>query len=150
VNDRKEQYEANENKTRILIVDGSPAARRQLAQFIGHEPDLGVCIEAEGVGQALDAIGKQQVDFAIVEISSEDATSVQLTERIKLQCPNLPVLALSLPDELLYAGRAINRGAAEQITTAIHYIQSLLKSRVFGFTVFVKVERNLAYAHEKP
>jgi len=58
---------------------------------------------------------------------------------------------LSMHDESFYPkgasqGRGkenvINQEAAEQIKGAIHYIQSLLRNQVFGFTILIKVERS--------
>jgi len=151
VNDKMEQYKTSKNKTRILIVDGHPAVCQGLTQFINQEADLGVCVEAKSANQALAAIEKQHPDFAIVDISPASKTSVQLAERIRLRCPNLPILMLSMHDESFYSKGAsqggtkenvVNQKAAEQIKGAIRYIQSLLGHQVFGFTILVKVERS--------
>lgn len=151
VNDKKKQYKTSENKPRILIIDGHHAVCQGLAQLINQETDLGVCVEAKSANQALDVIEKQHPDFAIVDISPASKTSVQLAERIRLRCPNLPILMLSMHDESFYSKGAsqsrgkenvINQEAAEQIKGAIRHIQSLLRSNVFGFTVLVKVERS--------
>lgn len=143
--------ESAENKARILVVDGHPAVRHELAELIGSESDLAVCFEVESADETLDAIKKRQVDLAVVDISLEGTSGIQLAERIKLECPTLPVLILSMQDEasrvehLFGAGpekHVLNQQATEQIIGAVHYSQSLLRSQVFGFTVFVNVERS--------
>jgi DNA-binding NarL/FixJ family response regulator len=145
-NDKK-----GEDKTRILIVDGQHAVCQGLTQLINQESDLGVCVEAKSANQALDVIEKQHPDFAIVDISPASKTSVQLAERIRLRCPNLPILMLSMHQESFYSSSTsqgegkeivVRQEAAEQIKGAIHYIQSLLRNQVFGFTILVKVERS--------
>jgi DNA-binding NarL/FixJ family response regulator len=150
-NDKKEQYKKGENKPGILIIDGHHAVCQGLARLINQETDLGVCVEAESANQALAAIEKQHPDFAIVDISPASKISVQLAERIRLRCPNLPILMLSMHDESFYSKGAsqeeskeniINQKEAEQIKGAIHYVQSLLRNQVFGFTILVKVERS--------
>ncbi|MHC4890257.1 MAG: response regulator [Planctomycetota bacterium] len=151
VNDKNEHYQIYEAKTRILIAGDYPPLRQGLIQLIGQETDLGVCVEAENANLALDTIKKQEVDLAIVDISSKDTNDVQLAEKIKLQYPSLPVVLLSMHDRPAHAecsSRAeaeehpLNEQATEHIIKAVRYIQSLLRSRIFGFTILVKTERS--------
>lgn len=151
INYNKRQPESTRNKATTLIVDGHPVIRQALTRLINEELDLGVCAEAEDANQALDAIEKQQFDFAVVDISEGSKANIQLAEAIKLQCPDLPILILSMHNEALYSkGTSFQQGprdvenqdVIEQIIEAIRYVQSLLRSRVFGFTVFVKIERS--------
>jgi DNA-binding NarL/FixJ family response regulator len=148
---RTQEYDSAEHKARILVVDGHPTVRHELAELIGRESDLAVCVEAESADETMDAIKKQQVDLAVVDISLGGRGGIQLAERIKLECPTLPVLIVSMQDEASRVERplgpgeekhVLNQQATEQIIGAVHYSQSLLRSQVFGFTVFVKVERS--------
>jgi len=152
--DKRKQYSSNKDKTRILLVDDYPLMRKGLKLLINHEPDLVVCAQANNARQVSETIekGHVDVDLAIVDISPVER-NIQLAERIKLQCPNLPVLVLSVSDEAIYLNHTlqpkakksvISRQATEQITKAIHYIQTLIKNHIFGFTVLVKVERGTA------
>lgn len=150
-NGETQGYDDAEHKTRILVVDGHPTVRHELVELISRESDLEVCEETKSSAQTLEAVKRGQVDLAVVDISLESRTAVQLAERIKLECPTLPVLMLSMQDESSRVDHALRRGAAkhvlneqatDQFIGAVHYIQSLLRSRVFGFTVFVKVERS--------
>ena len=151
VNDKKEHHKTYEDETRIMIAGDYPPIRKALVRLISQEADLGVCVDAENINQALDAIKKEQVDLAIVDISSKDTNSIQLAETIKLQFPNLPVLMLSMPDRAAHAERSsqaegeeypLNEQITEQILKALRYIQSLLRSQIFGFTILVKTERS--------
>jgi len=151
INYNKGQHESIKNKTRTLIVDGYPIIRRALTRLINRESDLEVRAEAEEANQALDAIEKQQFDFAVVDISPGSKANIQLTEAIKLQCPDLPILIVSMHNEAIHSkGTSFQQGprevenqdVIEQIIEGIHYVQSLLRSRTFGFTVFVKIERS--------
>ena len=147
----KGQHESIKNKTRTLVVDGNPMVRQLLVRLINREPDLVVCAEAEDANQALDAIEKQQFDFAVVDISPGSEANMQLAEAIKLRCSGLSILIVSMHNEALYSkGTSFqqeprdveNPDVIEQIIEAIRYVQSLLMSRVFGFTVSVKTERS--------
>ncbi len=116
MNEKKEQHDKGENKVRILIVDDHPIVRQGLTQLINQEPDLVVCAEVENAAQALDVIEKQQIDLAIVDISMEGTTGIQLTEKLKLRCPNLPVLILTMYDDPVYFKRALRAGAKGGVT----------------------------------
>jgi DNA-binding NarL/FixJ family response regulator len=131
MNEKKEQHEKSESKTRILIVDDHPVVRRGLMQLINHEPDLVVSAEAENADQALEALEKESVDIAIVDISLNGTNGIQLTEKIKSKYPDLPVLILTIHDEALYAKRALEAGAkgyvnkreaAETVISAIRLV----------------------------
>ncbi|MBW8039952.1 MAG: response regulator transcription factor [Planctomycetes bacterium] len=152
VDNREEQYNSSGDEIRIVIAGGYPTIRRGLMQLINQKAMLGVCVEGKNAGQVLDTIKKELVDMAIVDISLKlkDTNGIQLAERIKLQSPNLPVLILKMNDEALYVKRAsqagtqeyvINDEATEKVIKAVRYVKSLLKSRIYGFTVLVKLER---------
>jgi len=128
MNAKKELNSPDKNKVKILVVDDHAIVREGLIRLINQESDLMVCAQAENANQALDIIEKQQVDLAIVDISLEGISGLELTERMKLRRPDLIVLILSMHDELFYAKRAIRAGAAgyvskqeaaEKIITAI-------------------------------
>lgn len=108
---KNEQLDNSESKTRILIVDDHPVVRQGLTSLINLESDLMVCAEAENATQALEAIEKERVDLAVVDISLNSTNGIQLTEQIKSVHPHLPVLILTIHDEALYAKRALQAGA---------------------------------------
>ena len=114
MNKRKEHH--GKRKSRILIVDDHAVVRQGLRLLINQEPDLVVCADAENAAEALEAIEKQRVDLAIIDISLDGPNGIQLMERIKSQHPNLPVLVLTMHDEELYVKRAFQAGAKGYIT----------------------------------
>lgn len=109
---RKKQTSAEtENKTRILIVDDHPIVRQGLAELINHESDLVVCGQAEDSYEAIKAIKDLSPTMAIVDISLKETSGLELIKDIHSQYPDLPVLTLSMHDEMLYAERALRAGA---------------------------------------
>ena len=109
---RKKQTEAEmESKTRILIVDDHPIVRQGLAELINHESDLVVCGQAEDAHEAIKAIKDLSPTMAIIDISLKETSGLELIKDIHSQYPDLPVLALSMHDEMLYAERALRAGA---------------------------------------
>lgn len=131
------QGRTSEHGTRALIIGGYPWVRQSLIRLINRESDLTVCAEAGNACDVLDTIGKEQVDFAIIDIYKDDMSKVRVTEEIRLLCPQLPVLILSLANASQSSEAVLNPEAGEKVMRAIQYIQSLLRSRIAGFTVLV-------------
>jgi DNA-binding NarL/FixJ family response regulator len=95
---------------RILIVDDHPMMRTGLAQLINHEPDLKVVAEADNAGQAIDAVAKQKFDLALLDISLPDKSGLELIKDLRSLRPELPILVVSMHDELVYAERVLRAG----------------------------------------
>ena len=96
---------------RLLIVDDHPMMRTGLAQLIENEPDLKVCAEADNAGQAIDAVISQTFDLILLDVSLPDKNGLELIKDIQALKPELPILAVSMHDEMLYAERVLRAGA---------------------------------------
>jgi len=94
----------------VLIVDDHPMMRTGLAQLIDNEPDLKVSAEADNAGQALDAIARQPFDLVLLDISLPDKNGLELIKDVLTLKPGLPMLVVSMHDELLYAERVLRAG----------------------------------------
>src|SRR6202453_5025117 len=118
-------------KSRVFIVDDHPIVRQGLALLINREPDLAVCGDAEEAGSALCRIEEIKPDLVVVDISLNGPDGLDLLKNIRARDPDLPVLILSMMDELLYAERGLRAGAngyimkqqaTEQVLVAIRRI----------------------------
>jgi DNA-binding NarL/FixJ family response regulator len=87
------------NRKRVLIVDDHPMTRS------GHQPDFEVCGEAESAAKALSALEACEPDLALVDITLPDKSGLELIKNFKALRPGLPILVISMHDELLYAER---------------------------------------------
>jgi len=96
---------------RLLIVDDHPMMRNGLAQLIDMEGDLKVCAEADNGGQAITAVTKQEFDLALVDISLPDKSGLELIKDLRAIHPELPILVVSMHDEMIYAERVLRGGA---------------------------------------
>lgn len=96
---------------RILLVDDHPIVRMGLANIINQETDLTVCAEAEGERTALAAMQAQHPDVAVVDWSLQGRDASELIALLRQRHPQVPVLVLSMHDELLFAERALRAGA---------------------------------------
>ena len=99
-------------KNKILLVDDHPLVREWLANLINEEADLEVCGLAGNAREALDLIGKLSPRMAVVDISLEGGSGLELIKDIKAQHPKVNTIVLSMHDETLYAERAMRAGAS--------------------------------------
>ena len=95
---------------RILIVDDHPMMRNGLAQLINNEADLKVCAEADTAGQAIDIVAKQHFDLALLDISLPDKNGLELIKDLRSLRPDMPILVVSMHDEMIYAERVLRAG----------------------------------------
>jgi DNA-binding NarL/FixJ family response regulator len=99
------------DKKRILIVEDHPIFRLGLCELINQEPDLEVCGEARDVAEALQQIARVQPDLIVADITLEHSDGLDLVKEVSQRVRRVPVLVLSMHDELLYAERALHAGA---------------------------------------
>jgi DNA-binding NarL/FixJ family response regulator len=99
----------------VLIVDDHPIVRQGLRLMIDAEPDLVVCGEAQSAREARDAIRQHEPDVVIVDISLAQGDGLELVRDVHAQHAELPMLVLSMHDELIYAERLLAAGASGYI-----------------------------------
>jgi DNA-binding NarL/FixJ family response regulator len=98
-------------KAKVLLVDDHPLVREWLGTLINQQSDLQVCGEADSAPKALQVIGVANPDIAIVDISMEGGSGIELIKNIKASHPDVMVIVLSMHEEALYAERALRAGA---------------------------------------
>ena len=103
-------------KLRVVVVDDHPMFRDRLAQIINHELDMAVCGEAATAQQALETIQQTLPDLAIIDITLDGASGLELIKSIRALGLKIPLLVLSMHDESLYAERALRAGASGYVT----------------------------------
>jgi DNA-binding NarL/FixJ family response regulator len=100
---------------KVLIVDDHPIVRQGLRLMIDLEPDLEVCGEAQSEREARTAIRELLPDVVVVDISLAQGDGLELVRDAHAQHPELPMLVLSMHDELIYAERMLAAGASGYI-----------------------------------
>jgi DNA-binding NarL/FixJ family response regulator len=103
-------------KKRILLVDDHALLRLGLATLIASEPDLAVCGQAATCQAGLDAVAVAKPDLVIADLQLKDSDGLEFIKDLKRRWPRLPVLALSMHEEVLYAERALRAGALGYVT----------------------------------
>jgi DNA-binding NarL/FixJ family response regulator len=100
---------------RVIIVDDHPLLRKGVSQLIDQERDLVVVGEAEDAHKAITAIEHTRPDVALIDISLNGTSGIELLKNIKVRFPKLKMLVLSMHDESVYAHRALRAGASGYI-----------------------------------
>ena len=102
---------ASPPKRRILLVDDHPMTREGLAANINRQDDLEVCCEASNPAEAMSALAKLTPDLMVTDMSMPGRSGIEFIKDLHAMLPDLPVLVLSMHDEMLYAERALRAGA---------------------------------------
>ena len=97
-------------RKKILLVDDHPLMRRGQADLLGREPDLMVCGEAGTAREAMAAIAQLAPDLVLTDMALPDKDGLELIKDIQALHPGLPVLAMSMQEESLYAARVLRAG----------------------------------------
>src|SRR3569833_1014066 len=100
---------------RVLIVDELPSGRQGLRRMIEPEPELVVCGEVQTEREARAAFRALAPVVVIVVISLAQGDGLELVRDVHAQRPELPMLVLSMHDELIYGERLLAAGACGYI-----------------------------------
>jgi len=101
---------------RILIIDDHEVVRAGLKRIIDDQTEPSLFGEA-GTSQEAVKLARQQVwDLAILDLSLDGQSGLELLTELKQIRPRLPVLILTMHFEEQYARRAFKAGAAGFVT----------------------------------
>ena len=98
-------------KARVMLVDDHPIVRQGLANLIDAEDDLFVCAQVESADEALAALPEARPDVLVIDVALGQRSGLELVKDVRAHWPDMPMLVLSMHDELLYAERALRAGA---------------------------------------
>ena len=140
---------------RIFIVDDHPIFRLGLGRLIEREPDFQLCGEAESAAQALSALREVQAELVLVDMVLPGSNGIELIKHLRVEHPELRMIALSALEERDYALRALRAGASgyvmkgetvETLVPAIRKVRAggLAVSETFGEQLIFKVARGHA------
>jgi len=94
-------------KKKILLVEDHPLFRAMLVQLIDQELGMTVCGQADNVQDALRLIEQTLPDAAIIDLTLDGSSGLELIKNLRAHNLRLPVLVLSMHTESLYAERAM-------------------------------------------
>ncbi|PTX98919.1 response regulator transcription factor [Opitutus sp. ER46] len=95
----------------ILIVDDHPFMRAGLAQLIDKQADLRVCGEAGDPAEALRKLAELKVDLVLTDMTMPGRSGIEFIKDVQALYPKMPMLVVSMHDEVIYAERVLRAGA---------------------------------------
>ena len=122
---------------RIFVVDDHPIVRHGLSQLIAQERDLKVCGGAAAVPEALVEIPRLKPDLVLVDVSLQSGSGIELVKTLRGLMPRLPIIMLSMHDEMLCAERALRAGAngyimkSEPPETVLKAVRAVLRGEIY-------------------
>jgi DNA-binding NarL/FixJ family response regulator len=122
----------------ILVVDDHPLMREGLMQVISAEPGFQVIATAGSVQEALALVESENPDMVITDLTLPGRNGLELIKDLVATHPDLPVIVMSMHDELLYAERVLRAGGRGYVTKdapperLIQAIHTVLEGGVFA------------------
>lgn len=119
------------SKLRILLADDHAVVREGLKALVNAEPDMEVIGEAKDGRTAWHKIVELRPDVAVMDITMPELNGIQTTEKVKQECPQVKVLALTAHQEKGYldqllkvgaSGYMLKLSAANELIEAIHTV----------------------------
>jgi len=126
-----------EKKTKVLLVEDHAMFRERLAHLIGEDFGMSICGETDNIVEALEIARTAKPDLALVDITLKGSSGLEFLKDLKAQEISLPVLVLSMHEEILYAERVLAAGAKGYITkhensqTLLGAMRQVLDGRVY-------------------
>ncbi|MGD0744713.1 MAG: response regulator transcription factor [Verrucomicrobiota bacterium] len=115
-------------KLRVLLADDHKIVREGLRLLIDSQPDMRVVGEAANGREVLLKARDLKPDVVVMDLSMPELNGLQATERLKAECPEMKVVALTAHEDAGYlrqlckvgaAGYVLKRSAGDELVKAI-------------------------------
>lgn len=97
---------------RVLLVDDHHVMRQALRSLLEKKTDLRVVDEAPSGREAVRLAIKHEPDLVLMDVTMPDLNGVEATRRIKKECANTKVIALSMHTDQQYVVKMLEAGAS--------------------------------------
>jgi len=122
---------------RALVIDDHPVLRMGISLLINSTPGWTVCAETGSGEEGLAKATELKPDLVLLDLTLPDRNGLDLLKDFQEALPNVPVLILSMHDEMLYAERALRGGARGYVmkeaggAKVIEALNTVIEGRVF-------------------
>lgn len=101
------------NPIRVLLVDDHKMIRDGIRALLDDVAEIQVVDEADNGKEALDLIraGELKPDIVVMDVRMPEMSGIEATRIISEEFPDLPVLSLSMHDEVEYISKMLQAGA---------------------------------------
>ncbi len=138
---------------RLAIADDHRLVREGLAQYLGASPDIKVVAEAADGNELLEKLRTTTPDLLMLDMTMPGESGVDLIDHVKSLYPDLPVLILSMHDEVNMVLRAMRAGASGYICKDCSpqvLLEAIRKVMATGRYLSPAMAEQLAYASTSP
>lgn len=106
----RDDYSEYEMTITVLVVDDSKLARIVAGKVIAALQSDWTRVEAGSAAAALEIVGSQQIDVAILDFNMPDKDGLELAYELRAAHPNMPiaVITANVQDEIIARVRALN------------------------------------------
>jgi len=100
------------DKLRIFLADDHMVVREGLKSLVNAQPDMHVVGEAADGDAAWRAASELCPDVVVMDVSMPDMSGAEATERLRRECPQVRVLALTVYEDRGYVRQMLDAGAS--------------------------------------
>lgn len=100
------------DKLRVFLADDHMVVREGLKAIINAQPDMHVVGEADNGAAAWQSAQHLRPDVVVMDFSMPEMNGAQATERLKRECPQVKVLALTIYEDRGYLRQMLDAGAS--------------------------------------
>ena len=97
---------------RVLVVDDHTLFRQGIVGLLDSQPDIEVVGEAGDAQGAMDAALRLSPDILLMDISMPGVSGLDAASEIKIRCPGVQILILTIHDREDYLYKALRAGAS--------------------------------------
>jgi len=106
---------AEENKTRVLIVDDVTETRENIRKILQFESDIEVIGVAGTGAEAVQLSQELKPEVILMDINMPDMDGITATERIKAESPAIQIVILSVQNDANYMRQAMLAGVRDYL-----------------------------------
>ncbi len=100
------------SKLRVLIADDHMVVREGLKTLVNAQADMHVVGEADNGRTAVQLAVELKPDVLVMDVSMPEMGGAEATERLRRECPQVKVLALTFYEDRSYLRQMLDAGAA--------------------------------------
>jgi DNA-binding NarL/FixJ family response regulator len=129
-------------KAKVMLVDDHPILRHGMVMLINQNPDMEVIAEAGDREEALATLkAGHHPDIVLMDVSLKTVSGFEVMKSMHSLIAALPVLVVSMYDEVIYAERALRAGARG-------YVMKLEPGKVLVAAIREVLKGNLYLSHK--